>query len=247
MSISDLLSLSQHPEVQSGTICGYVATSAASSVTVRATAYVPQGTNVQRSIVSTSVNDTSAGTGARTILITYLSTDMSTYKTDTVTLNGTTAVNTNATDIALIERMVVATNGSGGGNAGTINLLTGLAGAGSIWGSISTGDGQTFWCHHYVITGKTFYISAITAAATAANGQIMLFQISNPALSPAGPQLQVASIYLHGNQTTAGFPPVDKSIQASNPIVGPAIIFLNEKPTAVTASTTYASFEFIQF
>jgi hypothetical protein len=247
MSISDLLSLSQHLEVQSGTVSGYIATSATTSVTVRATIYTPQGANAQRSIVSTNVNDTAAGTGARTILITYLSTDMASYKTDTVTLNGTTAVNTNATDIALIEKMTVATSGSSGGNAGTINFLTGLAGAGSIWGSIATGDGQTFWCHHYVITGKTFYIAAVTAAATATNGQVSILQIANPTSVPQGPQLQVVSTYLHGNQTTAGFPPVDKEIQAANPIVGPAIIFLNERPAAVTASTTHASFEYIQF
>ena len=56
----------------SGRAQGYVGTSAASGVVVRATTYTPQGTNAQRSFKSTSASDTSAGTGARTVTINYL-------------------------------------------------------------------------------------------------------------------------------------------------------------------------------
>src|SRR5579885_2351141 len=70
-----------------GQATGYVTTASTSGTIIRATAYAPQGTNAQRSLVSTSANDTSAGTGARTITINYLNTSFQ-LKTDVVTMNG---------------------------------------------------------------------------------------------------------------------------------------------------------------
>src|SRR5579885_903292 len=85
---------------------GYVGTAATSGKVIRATTYTPQGTDAQRSIKSSSSSDSASGTGAQTIIINYLNTSFQ-LLTDTVTLNGTTAVNTNATDIAFIESMQV--------------------------------------------------------------------------------------------------------------------------------------------
>lgn len=228
-------------------VAGYIATSATSSVTVRATPYTPQGTNAQRSFSSTSASDAAAGTGARQIKITYMSTAMDVLKTDTITLNGTTAVNSNATDIALIEKIEVVSVGSGGGNVGTIQIFTATAGGGSVWGSIAPSDNKTFWCHHYVASGRSFYLLNIRGDATATSGQISLFHIDNPIAALPGPQTQIASTYLHGNQTTAGLPSLDHTLSAPNVVLGPSIVFLNEKPTAVTASTTFASMEFEEF
>ncbi len=107
------------PNVVSNRAQGYTATSATSGKVIRATTYTPQGTNAQRSVNSTSASDTSAGTGARTVTINYLDTSFVAHS-ETVTLNGTTAVNTVGTNIAFIENIVVASVGSGGGNVGTI-------------------------------------------------------------------------------------------------------------------------------
>lgn len=74
-------------------------------------------------IASSDANDTSAGTGARTVTISGVD---STYavKTETLSLNGQTSVNLVNSYIA-INSMVVATAGSGGVPAGVIRIGTG--------------------------------------------------------------------------------------------------------------------------
>lgn len=74
------------------------------------------------SVVSSSTSDTSAGTGARTIVLSgLLRSDSSQYTTETVTLNGTTPVTT-VNSWYRINRAFVQTVGSGGFNAGTITF-----------------------------------------------------------------------------------------------------------------------------
>lgn len=219
---------------------GYVGTSATSGVAIRATTYTPQGTNAQRSIKSTSVNDTAAGTGAQAVTINYLDTSFVAHS-ETVTLNGTTAVNTVGTNIAFIENIVVATVGTGGGNAGTISIFTTTAGGGSAWGSIATGDNQTFWAHHYVPSGVTCYILSVTCGATTVAGQTNLNHFGNP-LSTNLPQLQIGMSIMHVAAGTW-----DHDYQIPIAVSGPDLILLTEKPVASTASTAVAGFEYYQF
>jgi len=222
-----------------GRVQGYVATSATSGVAVRATTYTPQGANAQRSVKSTSANDTSAGTGARTVTINYL-TAAFVLKSETVTMNGLTAVATANSDIAYIESIVVATCGSGGGNAGTINVFTDNAGAGSIWGSIAASDNQTFWAHHYVPSGVTCYVYNLSAGATVVAGQCNLNRNGNP--STTNPQYQIGVTVIHPAAATW-----DHEYLVPLAIVGPDLIFAVERPVASTASTAVAGFEYIQF
>lgn len=77
-------------------------------------------------IVSTSVNDTAAGTGARTVTLYGLNASY-VEQSETVTLNGTTAVNT-VNSYVMIDRAIVATAGSGGTNAGTITATAAVDG-----------------------------------------------------------------------------------------------------------------------
>lgn len=226
--------------LNTGRAQGYVGTSATSGVAIRATAYAPQGTNAQRSIKSTSVNDTSAGTGAQTVTINYLDTSFVQHS-ETVTLNGTTAVNTVGTNIAFIENMVVATVGSGGGNAGTIQILTATAGGGSVWGSIAAGDNQTFWAHHYVPAGLTCYILGFIGGGTATAGQTILNHFGNP-LSSNLPELQIGMTIVH----LAGSS-FEHTFEVPLAVAGPDLLLLVERPVAVTASTAVAGFEYIQF
>lgn len=111
-------------------------------------------------VSSSDVNDTSAGTGARTVLISGL--DASYNETsETITLNGQTAVTTVNTYIRM-NRAIVLTAGSGGVNAGIIYVGTGTVTSGvpaNIYTTIN-GDGsnqtlQAFWT---VPAGYTAYI-----------------------------------------------------------------------------------------
>lgn len=72
-------------------------------------------------LVSTQAADASAGTGARTVEIQGLDSNWA-IVTETVTLNGVTPVNT-ANSYWIIHRMIVATAGSGGANAGVISAV----------------------------------------------------------------------------------------------------------------------------
>lgn len=130
---------------------------------VEATPYVEPAAQAQRSIVSTNANDTAAGTGARTVRITYYDNTGAGPFTEIIALNGLVPVNTVAVNIRFIEKMETVTVGTvGGGNLGVISLFTGLGGAGTVIGTIGfgtispgSGDYQTFWGHHYVALGST--------------------------------------------------------------------------------------------
>lgn len=225
------------PGNNSGRSYGYTGTAAAAAKTVRATVYTAPGNNVGRSIVSTVAADAAAGTGARTVKITYLDATGAGPFTETVTLNGLTAVNTVNTNIALIERMDVMTVGSGGGNAGTINLMTGLAGAGTVIGSIAVGDNQTNWAHHYVPVGKTCYVLLIEGSATVAAGGLSVNSL-NP-INVVIAQIQPDTTIRHG--TTH----ISRPCPVLIPFVGPALVFINDRPDVATASTTFAGFYWI--
>lgn len=226
--------------LNTGRAQGYVGTSATSGVAVRATSYSPQGANAQRSVKSTSASDTAAGTGAQAVTINYLDTSFALHS-ETVTLNGTTGVNTVGTNIAYIENMVVSQVGTGGGNAGTIEIMTATAGGGSVWGSIAAGDNQTFWAHHYVPAGLTCYLLGFIGGATVVAGQTILNHFGNPGATNL-PELQIGVTIVH----LAGSS-FEHTFEVPLSVVGPDLILLVERPVAVTASTAVAGFEYIQF
>jgi len=74
-------------------------------------------------VSSSSTDDTSAGTGARTVLVEGLDQNYVAIS-ETVTLNGQTAVNTTKSYLR-VQHITVLTAGSGGVNAGTIYVGTG--------------------------------------------------------------------------------------------------------------------------
>lgn len=90
-------------------------------------------------LVSTSTNDTSVGTGARTVLIEGLDSvgqDLS----EVVTLNGTSNVATTGSYL-MINRMTVATAGSGGANVGDITATAQTDS--TVTAQISAGNNRT--------------------------------------------------------------------------------------------------------
>jgi hypothetical protein len=158
---------------KASTTLGYTTSTGSALTVIRATAYTEQTTNAQRSLTSSSANDTSAGTGARTVTITYYDQNLLGPFTETVTMNGTANVNTVSTIICFIERIEVTTVGSQLSNVGTITLKAAAAGGGVTIGTIPAGDGVTNWCHHYVGTGKTMsLVSVIGSIKGTANGAL---------------------------------------------------------------------------
>lgn len=110
--------------------------------------YPPSATTM--TVSSSNTNDTSAGTGARTVLISGLDGDYNEIS-ETITLNGQTAVTT-TNSFLRVNRGIVLTAGSGGANAGIIYVGTGTVTTGvpaNIYTTIN-GDGtnqslQAFW------------------------------------------------------------------------------------------------------
>lgn len=222
------------PGSQSGRSFGYVSTNSTSSFVVRATPYTPPGSDAQRSIRSSSASDTSAGTGARTVRIVYYNASCEGPFEEQVTLNGTSWVNTTNVDIALIEKMEVETCGSNGGNVGTITLNTGTGGGGSAIGTIAASDNITYWAHHYVPVGKTCYILAVDGASSVTNGGLTI-NVIDP-IDATSPQIALDTTIRHQIFH------ITKTYVIPISVVGPAILFLNERPIANTASVTYAGF-----
>jgi len=111
-------------------------------------------------VSSSSTNDASAGTGARTVELFGLDGDYNEIS-ETVTLNGQTAVNTTQSFLR-INRMIVRSAGSGEANAGNIYAGTGTVTTGvpaNIY-AIINGDGsnQTLMALWTVPAGYTAYL-----------------------------------------------------------------------------------------
>lgn len=240
-------SLGLVPGVTVGRSFGYVANTGVNYLPILATPYSPAspGVGAQRSISSTSALDTAAGTGARSVMITYLTTTF-VVKTETVALNGTTAVNTVGTDLAYIESVAVVGAGSQLVNQGTITLFNAAAGAGGALASIAigpkgVGDNQTFYAHHYVPAGKTCYIVNIAFGHTLVSGLGVLARTGNPSLTGL-PTVDFGGQYGSPIGETPWHP-------FMNPIAvpGPDRILLISAPNTATANNiSTGAFEYFQ-
>jgi len=133
---------------------GNLTSASVSEVLLCARGYTEQSSEAQRSVVSTSAQDASGGSGAKQVSITYLTSNY-VLKTEDVVLNGTNAVNTVASDIRFIEKFQVI---QGAAAAGAIKIMTTTAGGGSEFCGIGVGTFDAFLCHHYVPAGKTGYV-----------------------------------------------------------------------------------------
>lgn len=130
------------------------------------TTYVFPTAAVQMTVVSSSANDAAAGTGVRQVLIHYLDASYA-VQSETVTLNGTTPVNTVATDILRINGVHAVSVGSGGVAAGNLSVANG----GITYGYIKAGDNTARQAIFTIPAGKTGYISHWQTSSGAASGQ----------------------------------------------------------------------------
>jgi hypothetical protein len=121
-------------------------------------------------VSSSSADDASAGTGARTVAVYGLDADYNEIN-EIVSLNGQTAVNTTRSYLRVFRAFVVAA-GSGATAAGTIYIGTGTVTAGvpaNVYAEIALGENQTTMAVWTVPAGYTAYVAGGTFSAASNN------------------------------------------------------------------------------
>ena len=126
---------------------------------------------LRMTVSSTSANDTSAGTGARTVVVQGLDANYNEV-TETVTMNGQTAV-TMSTALLRVNYAYVATAGSGNSAAGDIYIGTGTVTAGvpaTVYDIIKFDYNNTTTGSYTVPANYTAYVSQGLFSAGQAGG-----------------------------------------------------------------------------
>lgn len=217
---------------------GQIVLAATTIVAIRATTYTEQAANAQRSIVSSSASDAAAGTGARTVRITYYTVTMTGPFTETITMNGTTPVNTVSTTICFIEKIEVLTVGSNSSNVGTLALHAAAAGAGATIWSVAIGDNQTYGAHHYVATGLTCFITGFSLGIKGADTTGGFLRAIDPTV--VNTTERQISDFLRTPTSGEFFRNYGTPIQ----VAGPARITAYVAPDSTSSRTYYSSFDF---
>lgn len=222
---------------------GDITVAAPGTYSIRRTTYTEQSANFQGSVKSSVAADAAAGTGARTVRITYLTSTGVGPLTEDVTLNGVTPVNLVNANHCFIEKIEVLTVGSGLVNAGTITLNAGLAGAGTVVGTIAVGNNQTFWCHHYTPIAKTTFVAGTLVAnsSTVVGGgcTFALRAQQIPAANQINKQVgDTFTLYGQSSQTPRNF------TTAVPLAVGPARLTMYAIVVSSTSIVYRASFDF---
>lgn len=220
---------------------GQITVSTTAPTAIRNTAYIEQTVNAQRSLVSNNAADTAAGAGARSVRITYYDQNMMGPYTETVTLNGTTPVNTVNTNICFVESMRVLTVGTAGGaNQGIISLKAAVAGGGTTIGSIAVGDNKTFWTHHYVAPGRTCSITGFLLGIKGSDVCNGFLRAVNP-LSADSAEIQVSDTVRTPNSGQAF-----RSYETPVQVAGPARVTGYVISDGAGPRTFYGSFDFYE-
>lgn len=212
----------------------YTTTSGSTFTPIRATTFAESLVLQARSIKSTSGVDTnSAGTGARSVIITYYDDTLNGPYTETINLNGTTAVNTAATNICFVESLYVVTVGSQLGNVGAISLYDTTGGTGTIMAQIAASDNQTFYAHHYVGLSRTAKISDLSGTISGLNGGMVSIRTVNPTLVTAPELTTAVLIHFNPGENTEYVPVIPTTV------VGPARILAYAKADGTPALMTW--------
>jgi len=122
-------------------------------------------------VSSSSADDASAGTGARTVMLVGIDGDYN-EKSESVILNGQTAVNT-TNSYLYVNQLYVISVGSGGANAGDINVGTGTVTSGVpavLYDMIAIGFNNRTTGHYCVPAGYTGYMLQGLFSAGQASG-----------------------------------------------------------------------------
>lgn len=215
---------------------GVITTAALTTAFITKNAFTEQTSNAQRSIASANANDTAAGTGARQVKLYYYTATGTGPFAETITLNGTTYVNTVATDICYVDKIEVTSVGSSGSNTGILTLKAATAGGGATICTVSALDNTTLVAHHYVSTGKTALITGISCShsgTTVGSGGVFVLQGKSLSLS-TDPERPVSDFFrLYGQSSTTS-----RTYQSPIRVTGPARLRLYVTPET-SSSTVY--------
>ena len=126
-------------------------------------------------IYSASTADRSPSTGARTITVQGIGSSAGSTQSETVTLNGQSAVNL-VNPFYRVNRLIVATAGTNGSNVGIITVRTKTGGTTHC--NIVAGEGQTLIAHWTVPVNKRARVRKVWAqfpdATNQSNAQLRL-------------------------------------------------------------------------
>lgn len=126
--------------------------------------YPDQSVGEQLTIVSTSANDASAGSGAQQVDLHGLRAGGVEYH-ETITMNGTTPVNTTVTDWIFVQYLHTQRVGAlGAVSAGDISIYR-TGDAARVYSAIKAGANVSLNTHRMVPAGKTLFINYIKADA----------------------------------------------------------------------------------
>lgn len=130
----------------------------------------PPDGGIQMEVVSTSDLDSGSGgvnpasTGVRQVMLHYLDANYE-EQSEFITLDGTTPINTVATDILRVQSMHTQSTGSGNKAVGTITLEN--TNSTIEYTRIRIGLNQSLTCFWTVPAGRMFHITSWDASATA--------------------------------------------------------------------------------
>jgi hypothetical protein len=213
-----------------------ITTAANAQVIVNRTPYTEQTTDARRSIKSSSTSDAFGGTGAITVHLHYFNSNLTGLLTETITLNGTTCVQTTASNIAFIESIEVISTGSTKSNVGTLTLSSNNTCGGTTIGTVAPTNNRTLWGHHYIASGKICNITGISVShsgtTVGSGGVFSIFAIESPISS--SPSIQISDfIRLYGQSST-----FSRTYSSPIKVIGPAKILVQVTPET-TSSTVY--------
>jgi hypothetical protein len=138
--------------------------------------------------------------------------------------------------------MVVQTVGSGGVNAGIITLFNAVAAGGGTLGTMAAGANQTLWGHHYVATGKTCYVTSLSASNNN-NSNASVFNLKSKAIGVANAaQIQVSDFV----RSSAGGITATRPYGTAIAVAGPARLLLYVSPGGATTIINNAAFDFYE-
>jgi len=124
-----------------------------------------QITGEQMTVISTSANDTSDGTGARIVHIHYLDNNWA-EQTEAITLAGLSEVDTVATNIKFIQSIHVTSIGSNGVAVGDIKIYK-KGDNTLVYNIIKAGGNMSLNISRMIPANKTFYLTVWQCSSTA--------------------------------------------------------------------------------
>ncbi len=162
-----LASMGELPDFTTENKFGFASAVPNSAITIwpENSIYVYPSSASTMTVSSSDNDDVSGGAGARTVEIYGLDSSYD-EASETITMNGQTAVTTNS--YIRCHRMIVRTAGNTGSNEGIIYWGTGALSTGkpaNVYAEISAGFNQTLQCAYTVPNGKTAYIYEILYSA----------------------------------------------------------------------------------